>query len=108
MNAHKREMARNLILRFGQGSFKKTYIRLRDFAVTDGGLKRIKCPALALTGAGEGKEPLRQLEHFLRLVSGPVASHAFTSDEGADGHCLSGNLAYSAAVSLDWLDEVFA
>ena len=24
-----------------------------------------------------------------------------------DGHCQIGNLAYSAAVSMDWLDELF-
>ena len=30
------------------------------------------------------------------------------AEEGADGHCQIGNLAYSAAVSMDWLDEQFA
>lgn len=108
MNAHQREMARNLILRFGCGSFKKTYIRLRDFKVSDEELSRIKCPALALVGRGEGKEPLAQHERFCRAVSGSLVSHVFTAEEGADGHCQSGNLAYSAAVSLDWIDEVFA
>lgn len=108
MNKQQREMARNLIIRFGQGSFKKTYLRLRDFRVSDEELSRIKCPALALVGSGEGKEPLAQHDRFCRAVSGPIASHIFTAEEGADGHCQSGNLAYSAAVSLDWLDEVFA
>lgn len=108
MNKQQREMARNLILRFGQGSFKKTYLRLRDFKVSDEELSRIKCPALALVGRGEGKEPLAQHDRFCRAVSGPIASHIFTAEEGSDGHCQSGNLAYSAAVSLDWIDEVFA
>jgi pimeloyl-ACP methyl ester carboxylesterase len=103
-----REMSRNLMLRLGRDSFKQTYQRLRDFHVDDADLKRIACPVLGLIGTGEGKEPLAQSERFLKQVSGPVSSHLFTAEEGADGHCQSGNLAYSAAVSLDWLDEVFA
>ncbi|MBX6744882.1 MAG: hypothetical protein IRY87_22860, partial [Acetobacteraceae bacterium] len=65
-------------------------------------------PVLGLVGSGEGREPLAQLERFCRGVSGPAFSHIFTEKEGADGHCQSGNLAYSAAVSMDWLDEAFA
>lgn len=103
-----REMSRNLMLRFGRGSFKQTYLRLRDFRVDDKDLERIKCPSLGLVGSGEGKGPISQFERFRQGVAGPVAAHVFTDVEGADGHCQSGNLAYSAAVSLDWLDEVFA
>lgn len=103
-----REMSRNLMLRVGRDSFKQTYVRLRDFRVDEADLGRITCPSLALVGSGEGKEPRAQFERFVKQVSGPVDSHVFTTEEGADGHCQSGNLAYSAAVSLDWLDEVFA
>ncbi|MBS0407819.1 MAG: prolyl oligopeptidase family serine peptidase [Proteobacteria bacterium] len=103
-----REMMRNLMLRLGQPSFKQTYRRLRDFRVSDDDLRRIRCPTLALVGQGEGKEPLAQHAHFLQTVGGPSASHVFTVEEGADGHCQIGNLAYSAAVSMDWLDELFA
>lgn len=103
-----REMMRNLMLRLGQPSFKQAYRRLRDFRVGDDDLKRIRCPALALVGQGEGPEPLAQHAHFLQAVGGPTASHVFTVQEGADGHCQIGNLAYSAAVSMDWLDEIFA
>jgi len=102
-----REMMRNLILRMGQDSFKRTYQRLHDFRVDDDGLRRIRCPALALVGTGEGAEPLAQAERFVRTVGGPVARHVFTAEEGADGHCQTGNLAYAAAVSMDWLDEQF-
>lgn len=108
MPVQQREMARNLMLRFGRESFKETYVRLRDFRLTDADLANVTCPALALAGSGEGKEPLGQLERFCQGIKGPATSHIFTSDEGADGHCQSGNLAYSAAVSLDWLDEIFA
>lgn len=108
MPVQQREMARNLMLRLGCASFKQAYVRLRDFRVDPRDLARITCPALALAGSGEGNEPLEQLERFCRGVSGPVTSHRFTSEEGADGHCQSANLAYSAAVSLDWLDETFA
>lgn len=103
-----REMMRNLMLRMGQDSFKHTYQRLRDFRVDDGDLRRIRCPALALVGTGEGAEPLAQAERFMHAVGGPVMRHVFSAEEGADGHCQTGNLAYSAAVSMDWLDEQFA
>ena len=102
-----REMMRNLMLRLGRDSFKQTYLRLRDFRVDDDRLRNIRCPSLALVGTGEGAEPLAQCEHFMRTVGGPAWRHVFTAEEGADGHCQTGNLAYSAAVSMDWLDEVF-
>ena len=102
-----REMMRNLIVRLGQTSFRQAYQRLRDFRIQDASLCNIRCPSLALLGTGEGAEPLAQCEHFLRAVGGPVARHVFTAEEGAEGHCQTGNLAYSAAVSMDWLDELF-
>lgn len=102
-----REMMRNLILRFGQDSFRRTYLRLQEFSVEDRHLAAIRCPALGLVGSGEGREPLAQFEQFRHQVPG-AAGHVFTDEEGADGHCQSGNLAYSAAVSLDWLDEALA
>ena len=87
-------------------------IRLRDIgggvtacAVCDGFFFRGQ--TVALVGAGEGAEPLAQCERFQRAVGGPVARHVFTAEEGAEGHCQTGNLAYSAAVSMDWLDELF-
>ncbi len=106
--AQTREMMRNLMLRLGQDSFKQAYRRLRQFRVDDAGLARIRCPALALVGSGEGAEPLAQYRHFLKTVAGPVSGHVFSAEEGADGHCQVANLAYSAAVSMDWLDETFA
>lgn len=108
MTPQQRQMSRNLILRLGCESFKAAYVRLRDFRVGERELARITCPSLALAGAGEGKGPLAQFERFCQSVSGPVTSHLFTAEEGADGHCQTGNLAYSAAVSMDWLDEAFS
>lgn len=108
MPLQQREMLRNLMLRIGRQSFRATYERLRDYRVDDASLARIRCPALALVGSGEGKEPLAQHKHFMNGVGGPVASHVFTLEEGAEGHCQTANLGYSAAVSMDWLDEVFA
>ena len=101
-----REMMRSLMVRMGRDSFKQTYQRLRDFRVSDADLRNIRCPSLALVGSGEGQEPQAQCTRFLNTVAGPVAHHLFTAEEGADGHCQTGNLAYSAAVSMDWLDEV--
>jgi pimeloyl-ACP methyl ester carboxylesterase len=102
-----REITRNMMLRFGCDSFKQTYVRLREFRVDDAQLANIRCPVLGLVGNGEGKNPLAQLERFRSRVSGPATTHVFTEEEGADGHCQTGNLAYSAAVSMDWLDEAF-
>ena len=108
MPLQQREMLRNLMMRVGRNSFRSTYQRLRDFRVSDTMLAQIRCPALALVGSGEGKEPLAQHAHFLHTVGGQTASHIFTLEEGAEGHCQTANLGYSAAVSMDWLDEVFA
>ena len=69
---------------------------------------RIRCPSLALVGDGEGAEPLRQWQAFQETTNGKCAAWRFTADEGADAHCQVGNLAYSAAVSMDWLDETLA
>lgn len=101
-------MMHNLMLRVGGGSLKRTYQRLRDFRVAPDKLQAITCPSLALVGEGEGKEPLAQSERFCQSITGQVRQHIFTREEGADGHCQAINLAYSAAVSMDWLDEVFA
>ncbi|MBV6271739.1 lysophospholipase [Alcaligenaceae bacterium CGII-47] len=106
MSAQKREMARNLIIRFGQPTFRQTYMALREFRVSDSALGAIVCPVLALVGEGEGAEPIRQWRYVQDHVSGSVEQYCFTAREGADGHCQVGNLAYSAAVSMDWLDEV--
>lgn len=107
MPVQTREMLRNLMLRMGRPSFRATYLRLRDFRVDDDALRAIRCPVLALVGSGEGKEPLAQHAHFLQTVAGSAASHVFTEEEGAEGHCQTANLGYSAAVSMDWLDDVF-
>ena len=107
MPAQLREMSRNLMLRFGCDSFKETYQRLREFRVDGERLPAMGCAALGLVGSGEGAEPMAQYERFLAAVPG-AQGHVFTAEEGADGHCQSGNLALSAAVSLDWLDEVLA
>lgn len=102
-----REMSRNLILRIGGTSFKDTYRRLRAFRVEAAQLATLRCAALALVGSGEGREPLAQYERFVASVPG-ASGHLFGTDEGADGHCQAGNLAHSAAVSMDWLDDVLA
>ena len=101
-------MMHNLMLRIGGDSLKHTYQRLQAFRVTPEQLKEIACPSLALVGQGEGKEPQAQSERFCQSVSGPVRQYVFTAQEGADSHCQTANLAYSAAVSMDWLDETFA
>lgn len=96
----------NLIARFGEKSFKDTYVYLREFDVGKA-VENISCPCLALAGEGEGGEPDKQFVEFAEKVSGPVTKYMFTQSEGADMHCQLGNAPYSAAVAMDWLDEIF-
>jgi pimeloyl-ACP methyl ester carboxylesterase len=92
--------------RFGVDSFAGWLNRLADFAAGEN-LAAIKCPTLAMAGAGEGGETAAQFERYCRAVSGPVTRRLFTADEGADMHCQVGNLTLSNAVVYDWLSEVF-
>ncbi|MHA3902327.1 alpha/beta hydrolase family protein [Castellaniella sp. WN] len=105
MNAQKRAMARNLMLRFGRPTFSQTYRRILDFRLGADELAAIRCPSLALVGDGEGAEPLRQWRVFQDAVGGPCTPRLFTALEGADAHCQVSNLSLSAAVAMDWLDE---
>lgn len=96
----------NLMVRYGQPTFRDTFIYLTEFVVGDAAVN-ITCPSLALVGSGEGGEPEKQFDEFAEKVSGPVTKHQFTEFEGADTHCQVGNPSYSAAVALDWLDDIF-
>ncbi len=93
--------------RFGVDSFAAWTARLREFNA-EHDLARIRCPALAMVGTGEGREATAQFERFCAKVSGPVTRRVFTTEEGADMHCQVGNLPLSCAAVYDWLDEVFA
>ena len=106
MNPQQKPMSENLMIRFGQPTFKETFIYLKEFTVGEE-ISNIKCPSLALVGSGEGGEPEKQFNQFVENVSGPVTKYEFTELEGADTHCQVGNPSYSAAVALDWLDEIF-
>lgn len=106
MNTEQKSRSENLMVRFGQASFKDTFIYLKEFVVGDA-ISNIKCPSLALVGSGEGGEPEKQYNEFCEKVTGAVTKHQFTELEGADTHCQVGNPSYSAAVALDWLDEIF-
>ena len=101
----RRDMSYNLMRRFGQPSFIRSYQYLRQFRVDDEALRRIDCPCLSLIGEGEGAAPLQLSTHFLDTVRGPTARHLFTAEEGADGHGQVGNLAYPSGVALARLDE---
>jgi alpha-beta hydrolase superfamily lysophospholipase len=91
--------------RFGVDSLAGWFERLEAFKAVDR-LDQIRCPALAMVGAGEGPEALRQMETFAARASGPVARRIFQVAEGADMHCQLGNLPLSNAVLYDWLEGV--
>jgi pimeloyl-ACP methyl ester carboxylesterase len=92
--------------RFGVDSLAAWVKRLEDFKA-GGSLADIRCPTLAVAGAGEGGETAAQFERYACGVSGPVTKRLFTVEEGADMHCQVGNLSLSNAVVYDWLAEVF-
>jgi alpha-beta hydrolase superfamily lysophospholipase len=91
--------------RFGVKSLPEWMARLKDFTAADG-LDAIRCPTLAMVGAGEGGESKAQFERYCASVSGPVTRRAFTQEEGADMHCQIGNVPLSCAVVYDWLEDV--
>jgi pimeloyl-ACP methyl ester carboxylesterase len=97
-----KEMARSLIRRFGRPSFRRTFTYLCQFHVDAG---QTRCPALAMVGEGEGREPLQQFERFASAAAGPVTKRIFTADEGADSHGQVVNLSLSNAVMFDWLEK---
>lgn len=96
---------RTSCLRFGTDTFAGFLQRLGDFKVARPAA--IACPALALYGEGEGAEVERQAKAFAAQVSGSITLRQFRNDEGAGDHCQFGNLALSAAVVLDWLDDLW-
>ena len=93
--------------RFGVDSLSAWLTRLKDFNA-GAGLGEIRCPSLAIVGAGEGGEPMAQFERFCAGATGPVTRRIFRTEEGADMHSQVGNLPLSCAVIYDWLDELFA
>lgn len=96
---------RTSCLRFGTDTFAGFLRRLGDFKVARPAA--IASPSLALYGEGEGAEVERQAKAFAAQVSGPVILRQFRDGEGAGDHCQFGNLALSAAVVLDWLDDLW-
>lgn len=92
-----------LIIRYGQGSFKKTFEYLKQFQVGNA-VKNINCPCLALIGASEGREPTRQYHAFRQAVDADY--YEFNDFEGASTHCQVGNVAFANAVMFDWLDPL--
>ncbi|KTD45715.1 dipeptidyl aminopeptidase/acylaminoacyl peptidase [Legionella rubrilucens] len=92
-----------LMQRYGRETFRKTFEYIARFKVDEAALKQIQCPALALIGSGEGEEPQRQSQAFIKQVQG--SSYCFDDESGASTHCQVGNVMFANAVMYDWLDE---
>lgn len=92
-----------LLIRFGQSSFKKTFEYLKDFQVGEA-LSQYKGKTLAMIGSGEGAEPRRQYQQFIELTH--ADHYEFTDFEGASSHCQVGNVSFANAVVYDWLDSL--
>jgi len=91
--------------RFGVASLREWKQRLEAYRLGPE-LAAVSCPVLALAGAREGPEVLRQADEFAAGVSGPVTSRRFTVDDGADAHVQANNLRLAAQVVYDWLDDL--
>jgi hypothetical protein len=72
-------------------------------------LHKITCPALALVGAGEGEEMLKQTREFYRGISSKQKKmRVFTLEEdGSHDHCMLDNHSRMHHVTFAWLNEVF-
>jgi len=101
-----RSLLKIAFFRFGVESLRDWVALLEAFQTAEY-LQRIEVPCLSMVGEAEGGEPLAQAEIFRTRVAGPVTERVFRYEEGADAHCQVGNLALSAAVLYDWMDEVF-
>jgi hypothetical protein len=93
--------------RFGVASLHEWKERLAAYRLGPA-LSDVTCPSLALVGLREGPEVIRQADAFTAGVSGPVTSHRFSVDDGADAHCQANNLRLAAQVVYDWLDGLVA
>jgi pimeloyl-ACP methyl ester carboxylesterase len=91
--------------RFGVASLQEWKAHLRAYRL-ESALAAVTCPSLSLVGQREGVEVLRQADEFATGVSGPVTTHRFSVDDGADAHCQANNLRLAAQVVYDWLDEL--
>lgn len=87
---------------------KKAQDEWARFNIT-GDLHKIECPALALVGAGEGEEMLRQTQEFYDAISSPVKKmHVFTLEkDGSHDHCMLDNHSRMQQVIFEWLNEIF-
>lgn len=92
-----------LILRFGQPTFKETFQYLKEFHIGNE-LAELKSQNLALIGNSEGGEPRRQFDKFCKLTD--AEHYEFNDFEGAGSHCQAGNVSYANAVVYDWLDSL--
>lgn len=101
-----KELTSNLLLRFGNKSMQQTVVYLNEFNIKES-MSNINCATLALIGAGEGPEPIRQYKEFLDNVFGDSSFYEFSTHDGADTHCQVANLILSNCVIYDWLDEQF-
>ncbi len=71
-------------------------------------LADIRCPALALVGAGEGEIMIRQAREFYDGIGSKVKKlHVFELDkDGSDDHCQLDNITRGMQVAFDWLDDI--
>jgi len=107
ISAYGKPTLKSHVLRFGARSTRAFLAEAEKYKLDEATLRRIECPTLALSSAGEGEMFRTQWEFYLRSVSGPVTRYEFSASEGADAHCQMGNPAMYCAVAFDWLDELF-
>jgi pimeloyl-ACP methyl ester carboxylesterase len=94
--------------KFGVATLQALLDCLPEYAIDAALLHNIRCPSLALVGAGEGAAFMHLARQFTETIEGPATFHEFNVETGAEAHCQVGNPAELTAVAFDWLDETFA
>ncbi len=107
LSAYGKPTVKSHALRFGARSASTFLAEAAKYTLNEAMLRRITCPTLALSSAGEGEMFRAQRDFYATSVSGPVTTYEFSAAEGADAHCQMGNPAMYCAVAFDWLDELF-
>ncbi len=72
-------------------------------------LPKITCPSLALVGAAEGEEMLRQTQEYHDGISSvDKTMYTFTMErDGSHDHCMLDNISRMHQIVFEWLNEVF-
>jgi pimeloyl-ACP methyl ester carboxylesterase len=71
-----------------------------------GVVEKIECPLLIMHGEADHLIPIAQAYEMYARARCPKHLKVFTAEEGADDHCMIGNLPLATQVMSDWVEDV--